>query len=222
MRRMMEKMRGEMTGKERLSGHNPLLNPEFWRTAGAAQVDAALKAGADIGARDQQCGLTPLHWAAVYSNTPTAVELLLNKAELEAHAEEGGTPLHYAAAFSTTPEVVERLLDHGAELPACDKYGFMPLHVAARFSAAPEVVELLLARGAEINARAGKEKWTPLHEAARHSAAPAVIALLLARGADGKAKDYRGRTPFDRVNDRTKGKGLDGTKVYRQLDKARY
>ena len=77
-------------------------------------VQAALDAGADLEARDED-GRTPLMFAAG-SNSPEVVQTLLDAgADLEARTESGQTPLMGAAWNNENPGVVQVLLDAGAD-----------------------------------------------------------------------------------------------------------
>ena len=94
--------------------------PAFFEAATAATVQDCLGTGADPNARDDY-GFTPLHRAAVFSETPEVITALVNAgADLNARTEFGLTPLHRAAAFSQTPEVVTALVNAGADPNARD------------------------------------------------------------------------------------------------------
>lgn len=93
-------------------------------------------------------GFTALHLAAFFRHE-NCVKLLIEKgSDLSAHSQNhmSVAPLNSAAA-SGQREIVELLLDHGAEIDACQSGGFAPLHSAAHNGDEP-LVELLLARGA--------------------------------------------------------------------------
>ena len=63
-----------------------------------ALVTALAGAGADVNARDERGGLTPLHLAAWFSNTPSVVvALLIVGADPRAKDKVGNTPWEYAA-----------------------------------------------------------------------------------------------------------------------------
>ena len=117
---------------EAQGGVNVLLDAEFWRLATVEDVRAALAGGADVHARDEVFGMTPLHWAAQVSKTPGVVEALLaGGADVNARSDGGGTPLHWAARFSEVPGVVKALLAAGADVNTRDEHGFTPLYLAA-------------------------------------------------------------------------------------------
>ena len=81
-------------------------------------VRAAVDAGADLEARDEDGG-TPVMYAARYNETPEVVQALLEAgADLEARNKDGWTSLMYAAATHSNPEVLQVLLDAGADATA--------------------------------------------------------------------------------------------------------
>ncbi len=128
-------------------------------------VKLLLAAGAEVDVRDTD-GLTPLHTAAAFSDTPAVRLLLAADAEVNARTKDGLTPLHLAARFSKTPAVVELLIGVHAKLDARTKDGLTPLHLAARFSKSPAVVEVLLDAGAspKVKDRFGKIPWDYVNE----------------------------------------------------------
>jgi ankyrin repeat protein/ribosomal protein S27E len=135
--------------------------------AGAFRIARLLLAqGADVNAKEEENGSTPLHVAAV-GNCACMVELLLaNGAAVKAKNAKGRTPLHNASE----PGAAKALLAGGADVNAMDNDGLTPLHRAAQ-EGWPRVVELLLASGAELNAKA-KDGTTPLYWAAKNARPP--------------------------------------------------
>lgn len=94
---------------------NPLLTPEFWRTATPASLEQAIQAGAQVNARDP-VGSTPLHFAAALSASPAIIETLARRgAEVNAREQRGSTPLHWAALANTNPAIIETLVRLGAQ-----------------------------------------------------------------------------------------------------------
>ena len=70
-------------------------------------VRALLNRGADIEARENALGTTPLHWAA--AGSPAALRVLLNRgANIWAQDAKGQFPLFWAA-FSENPETIRLL-----------------------------------------------------------------------------------------------------------------
>ena len=135
---------------------------EFFKQATGRDVERCLSEGASIGRDDD--GLTHLHIAASFSETPSVVKALIDVgADLEANDKMGLTPLHLAAVRDR-PSVVKALIDAGADPNARGEYGRTPLHIAAQsFKAgdSPDVIKALIDGGADPNARAGAYAFTP-------------------------------------------------------------
>ncbi len=204
-----------------------------------AVVAALAKAGAEVNARDQRGGWTPLHLAAWFGKSPAVIKALLGAgADLEAKDEAGKTPWDYARANPALKEMdfqerrkavsckdwntkafferagaadVSRCLKAGSKVSARDETGRMPLHLAAHHSKTPEVVKSLVNAGARVGAR-DETGATPLHTAAVASRTPAVVKALLDARADPAAKDETGKTPRDyaKANAALKGADLHG------------
>ena len=92
-----------------------------------AAVKAAIKAGANVHARDDY-GNTPLHLGAFYC-VPEVTEMLLKAgADVNAKNELGWTPLHLVAL--NLSEMVSILLKAGADPGAKDNEGNRPIDLA--------------------------------------------------------------------------------------------
>ena len=100
------------------------------KTGTPQDVQAAIKAGANINARDVD-GMTPLMAAAGYNPNPEVIKVLLNAAgpnggsyeELKARDKVGMTPLMYAASRNENPEVITTLWRAAADPKAKDSAG---------------------------------------------------------------------------------------------------
>jgi ankyrin repeat protein len=79
-------------------------------------VNALLKGGADINARDRE-GRTALMFASVNRHTDSAKTLLEHGADVNVRANDGGTAL-MLAALSGEAEIVRTLLSKGADVSA--------------------------------------------------------------------------------------------------------
>ena len=165
---------------------------EFFATATAEDVMAALAAGARIEVQDDE-GLTPLHLAAGYGPAESVQVLLDHRADIGARNTEGQTPLHLAAE-NDSAEVLQALVAAGGvDHAARDADGWTPLHVAAAIGS-PEGVKILLDAYADREARDHVDR-TPLHLAALYGNATAIL-VLLGAGANRAARTKGGRTPL--------------------------
>jgi ankyrin repeat protein len=109
-----------------------------------AVVEVLLSNKADVNAKEEALGRTPLHMAAERA----VVEVLLaNKAKVNVRDDAENTPLHWAAQLGNKP-VAEALLDNGADVNAKDIIGKTPLQWAVR-KGHKEVAELLRQHGAK-------------------------------------------------------------------------
>ena len=199
-------------------------------------VTALATAGADVNARDQRGGWTPLHLAAWFGEVPAVVDSLLAAgADPGARDNTGKTPWEYARANPAlkgmdfrprTAEVpcehwntkaffgradaadVSRCLKAGAKVSARDETGRTVLHLAALYSQTPAVVNTLVKAGARVTAR-DETGATPLHAAATKSKTPAIVKALLDAGASPAARDETGKTPRDYAKANLALKGAD-------------
>ena len=150
----------------------------------AADICAAIKAGADVNVRDKD-GATALMLAAKNNTNPDVVKALLAAgADVNMRdSKYGVTALMAAAEDNTNPDVVKALLATVADVNARDEYGWTALMIAARNNTNSDVVKALLAAGADVNAR-DKCGQTALMLAARKNTNPDVVKALLVAGAD--------------------------------------
>ena len=107
-------------------------------------IKVLLKEGADVNAKRDKDGRTPLHWAA-WKGQVEAIKLLLKAgAKVNAKEKTGKTPLH-SAALKGQVEAIKVLLKAGAKVNARDKDGDTPLHWAA-WKGQVEAIKALLRR----------------------------------------------------------------------------
>ena len=175
---------------------------ELCRSGTPRQVEAALKAGADVGAKNAG-GRTPLMFAAG-NNSPEVFNVLIRAgADVNAKDNYGGTPLTSAAWQNNNPEVLNILVKAGADVHAKNEYGFTALMEAARYGDNPEILQVLIQAGSDVGAKGGAG-LTPLMLAVADYVGSGdytlrknnreFLALLIQAGADVNAKDDRGRT----------------------------
>ena len=151
---------------------------DFWKGADLAQVQRAVRCGADVNARTLG-GVTPLHWAASYVDDPAFVAFLLDQgADVNARDKNNWTPLHRALAETSNPSVIARLLDRGADVNA----------VADNISRTSFLGFITMSEA--------KGGGTPLMLAVRLTSDLQIFTLLLDAGADPKAGDANGVTPL--------------------------
>lgn len=193
----------------------------FFEQATAGDVMGYLETGATVTARDKD-GVTPLHWAAEWSEDVSVLEVLLDAgAAIDTQTAAGATPLHHAARRNADHHsILKVLLNAGAAVGARDEHGFSPLHWMARTTRSPGTLEILLdggAAGADLQARTRFGK-SPLHDAVWSADDPDVIAALLDAGTPPDAKDDRGKVPWEHAEHLHKFKGHD---VLRRLNEGR-
>ena len=117
-------------------------------------VKECLADGANVNAKDNQFGGTPLHAAAGYGQTKIAELLLQKGAEVDSKDDKYGvTPLHYAA-FRGQRETAELLISRGADVNAKVEFGSFqgktPLD-AANNRGRTEIVNLLRKHGGKTS-----------------------------------------------------------------------
>ena len=163
------------------------------QTGTVAEVQQAIKAGADVNARNDY-GVTPLMCAVAY-NTHAGVLSVLIKASADVNAKDTDrmTPLMYAAEYNTNAKVLSVLIKAGAEVNAKNVDGMTPLMYAAGYNTNADVLYALIKAGADVNAK-DSDGLTPLMYAAGLATNPAVLHALIKAGADVKAKDNEGVT----------------------------
>ena len=158
------------------------------KTGTPQDVQKAISNGADINARNEYYGETPLIYAAQYNSNPAVITTLLKAgADIEARTTAEGFPA---------------------------SLGWTALLWAAGYNR-PEVITVLLKAGADINVR-GKAGTTVLMAAARYNSQPEVMTTLLKAGADAKAKDNIGQTAFDWAQGNATLKGTDAYRMLQQ------
>ena len=180
-----------------------------------AQVDAALKNGANINARNT-AGVSSLMAASGTGNVSCVKFLVSRGANVNAHDADGWTALMFACTFSTI-DCAAFLISKGAYVDARTNEGQTALAVEAQAlmeeslmanasaghvvpvvadqASVMDCIKLLISKGANVNAR-DNNGGTALMLAATGDAAgnEECVKLLLSKGADVNAKDMDGDT----------------------------
>jgi ankyrin repeat protein len=115
-----------------------------------------------------------------------ALELVKNKADVNATESDGTTPLHYAV-YHDDVALVESLLKAGAKPSVANKYGSTPLLEAA-VRGDPVVIEKLLKAGADAN-QGNADGQTALLIVSRTSNL-SVAKLLISHGANVNVTEH--------------------------------
>lgn len=136
-----------------------------------------------------ECGLSPLHYAA-RNDQGQVIQLLIDHG---ADPNQSATmenkvlsPLHYACWFNAA-EAVDILLDNKANVESCAAFGQKPLHYAVT-RASVELVKTLLTKGKANPNGQDNQKFSPLHLATQRGRLD-IIKLLFAHGADLRAQN---------------------------------
>jgi hypothetical protein len=123
-------------------------------------------------------------------NVSTVRKLLAQRANVNAHDEDGYTPLMFAVY---SPDMFQLLAAHGADLNAADARGRTVLMHAAGAREAYKVVNFLLEKGANTSVRDAQGN-TALMIAVEN---PTTVKLLLSYKADCHARNNRSENVFD-------------------------
>ena len=180
-------------------GYTPLHRACLTKQVAVAKF--LLDKGANVNARDDY-QFTPLHRASgVPDQDLVLLQSLIDKgADVNAQGYNGLTPLHWAA-FRGGFKVAKLLLDHGADINACDKYSGpigpasisgTVLQVAIDLGPNEGMAKLLVENGAKLNER-DPDGNTELHLAAMKGYAD-LARLLAGHGADVNAVNKHNRT----------------------------
>ncbi|CAG9530507.1 unnamed protein product [Cercopithifilaria johnstoni] len=127
---------------------------------------------------------------------PLATVTSQNSHKLASHRYEYN--LVNAAIRGSKKKLLEALKD-GKDANESDNLGLTALYHAAAHNYT-EICKILVENGALINAHGGELCETALHAAVRWQAIDAVE-YLLSKGADRRARNLKGETPMDFIND---------------------
>jgi len=172
-----------LAAKEYWSGDIVSPNPEKTQPhmkQGVGKIEALIKAGADVNARDID-KQTPLHhaWEDIIIDI-----LVKNGADIDAKDKKNLTPLHRNAGSPRDEYLnTKMLLELGANVNARDRYHRSPLHHATRRPFCNEdLVKLLIDAGAEVDAK-DRSNHTPLYYANKKDH-DSICKLLIKYGAN--------------------------------------
>lgn len=125
-------------------------------------VRLLLDRGADVHARDDRDGRTPLYIACECGHAELVEALLDHGADVNAPDNFDVTPLHVAGKTGRR-DMMRLLLEHGADVNARNCNSQTPLHWTC-ICAWPETARFLLSHGADPSAL-DYGGWTPLRHA---------------------------------------------------------
>jgi ankyrin repeat protein len=139
------------------------------------EVERLLSVGADVDAKDEFVGSTPLHWATKNGHMQVFQALLDHGADMEVANNNGWNPLHMACCQGQLA-VVNELLSRGANTEAKDSEGDTALHWAS-LKGHMAIVKALLSCGADILA-VNNEGNLPVHRAVSRGRSAVAKCLL--------------------------------------------
>ena len=166
------------------------------QTGDGANLQAALKHGADVRARDEH-GWTAL-MAATHANQVEAARILIAAgSDVNAKDNLQDSPYLYAGAEGRL-EILRLTLAAGADLKSTNRFGGTALIPAAEKGHVENVRELLKTK-IDVN-HVNRLGWTALMETAmkkkRGPVHTEITRLLLAAGANPNLPDHQGVTPL--------------------------
>ncbi|MHC4943207.1 MAG: ankyrin repeat domain-containing protein [Planctomycetota bacterium] len=146
-----------------------------------------IEKGADLEAKNYE-GETPLIWAAL-RNEKAICSLLIEKgADLENRNDYLRTPLLLVARETGNADMAKFLLDHGADIDACDRYDDTPISLAA-WRGFNELLDLLIDRGAAFDAKGPKGREMLMYACFRKL--DRLFDLLVKKGASLDIRNQR-------------------------------
>lgn len=134
-------------------------------TGNLKYVKALIKAGFDVNVKENDYGLTPLHFATGKENLEITQELIKGGADVNAKDNDGKTPLYFAVERNNL-ESVQELIKAGANVNVKNNKDETPLQSAIYEDNNLEIIQELIRAGADVNVRDNDLGFTPLHQAA--------------------------------------------------------
>jgi ankyrin repeat protein len=197
------------------------LNEQRAVLRGAGHVRRLINRGADPSVKNED-GSTPLERAVRWDKPEVLKALIDGGADPNERLKDGSTPLCLAIELNRLG-ILEALLVGGADMTATDDQLQTPLHCAARHRH-DSLVGCLLKHGANPTPSDEVGK-TPLHLCVRYrgydtaDVIVSIIQLLADHGADVNARDHKGRTALDVIDDDMKY--VDRPSVRAKLERIR-
>lgn len=188
------------------AGRSPLHNAAA--QGSPALVGELLAHGADVHQQSFE-GKTPLQVVGAYEVRENNVLMVMHKlldagSDIDTQDSYGRTPISLCC-FDSHVDIARLLLERGADVSVPDDRGWLPLHWAI-YDGAARIVELYLAHGdCDMNFVA-EEGMNFLHfmteRCTVEQVADAVLAIADMSKVDPDAKDSRGRTAADILQER--------------------
>jgi ankyrin repeat protein len=145
----------------------------------AVYVNAALAAGADVGAIDRGGGDCVWH-AAQYGHADTMAALIAAGVDVNKCNNDGRSPVYIAAGRGHL-DCVKLLLSANGDVNKCSNSGASPIYIAVQ-NCQTDCVPLLISAGGDVN-KCTNDGRSPIYIAALNGHA-SCITLLLSAGGD--------------------------------------
>ena len=174
------------------------LNNELIEASIKGDVDKVkeyLDRGADIEAKDNQYGWTPLICACIYNHTEVVSLLINSGAKIDATDPDGYTPLIWACSGDENKmDIVKILLENDADLNAESKSGITPLSKST-LNNHIDIAELLIHNGADINKKTNTKNTFLMVASSENNTG--MVELLLSHGSDIHAYNIWNKSCLD-------------------------
>ncbi|MCL1971512.1 MAG: ankyrin repeat domain-containing protein [Endomicrobia bacterium] len=169
-------------------------------------IQALVDAGANVEAKREEDGSTPLLLAARYAKDSDTIDILVKAdSNIEEKDKYGYTPLMLAIRKNeSNPQTAIALILNKADVNSAfdkkydDEDKMTPLLYAVNeyMVNKPNVIQALIDAGANINAKNAKDGRTPLLLAASNANNTEIIDILIKAGSKIEEKDKYGYTPL--------------------------
>jgi ankyrin repeat protein len=169
----------------------------------AVYIDAALAAGADVGAIDRGGGNCLWH-AAQYGHLDTMAALLTAGFDVNKCNNDGRSPLYIAACRGHTA-CVKLLLSASSNVNKCNDNGASPIHIAAQRGQS-DCIQLLLAAGGDVNT-CNNNGVSPIYISAENGHTDCIQLLLDVKGDVNKCTS-EGVSPIYRASQQGRADSL--------------